>query len=94
MLSFLNFRSEWLKLRRGAELAPGDWITAFRQADGLGGSLLHLDLSECSRIDDSGIQAIAAACPTLGTIRLNWCWEVTDVGLVCLVNKVTFTRLF
>ena len=83
-----------MKLRYGLKLAPEDWVAAFRQADGLGGSLLHLDLSECSSIDDSGIQAIAAACPTLGTIRLNWCWEVTDVGLVCLVNKVTFTRLF
>ena len=24
------------------------------------------------------------------TFSLNWCWEVTDVGLACVVNKCKF----
>jgi len=78
---------EWLKLRYGLKLAPEDWVAAFRQADGLGGSLLHLDLEMCHTIDDSGIKAIASACPNLVTIRLEGCSDITDAGLVCLVNK-------
>jgi len=79
---------EWLKLRRGAELEPMDFVTAFNL--GKLKSLLHLDLSECSKIDDAGIISVAKHCPTLGTLSLNWCWEVTDVGMACIVNKCKF----
>lgn len=79
---------EWLKLRRGAELEPLDFVTAFNL--GKLKSLLHLDLSECSKIDDAGIISVAKHCPTLGTLSLNWCWEITDVGLACVVNKCKF----
>jgi len=79
---------EWLRLRRGAELEPLDFVTAFNL--GKLKNLLHLDLSECSKIDDAGIISIAKHCPTLGTLCLNWCWEVTDVGLACVVNKCKF----
>jgi len=79
---------EWLKLRRGAELEPVDFVTAFNE--GKLKSLLHLDLSECSKIDDAGIISVAKHCPILGTLSLNWCWDVTDVGLACVVNKCKF----
>jgi len=79
---------EWLKLRRGAELEPIDFVTAFNL--GKLKSLLHLDLSECSKIDDAGIISVAKHCPTLGNLSLNWCWEITDVGLACIVNKCKF----
>jgi len=81
-------RLEWLKLRRGADLEPESFVFAFKF--GCLGNLRHLDLSECSKIDDSGIEAIANHCPKLGTISLNWCWEVTDVGMACLVNKCKY----
>jgi len=44
---------EWLRLRRGSELEPADFVTAF--FDGKLNNLLHLDLSECSKIDDAGL---------------------------------------
>jgi len=79
---------EWLKLRRGADLEPIDFVTTFTMGNLK--TLLHLDISECSKIDDAGMIAIAKNCPTLGTLSLNWCWEITDVGLACVVNKCKY----
>jgi len=79
---------EWLKLRRGAELDPVDFVTAFNL--GKLKNLISLDLSECSKIDDAGIISVAKHCPILGTLSLNWCWEITDVGLACIVNKCKY----
>ena len=81
-------RLEWLRLRRGADLAPHHFVTAFNS--GHLGNLVHLDLSECSRLDDAGVMAIASHCPNLGTLTLAWCWEVTDLGILCVVNKCRF----
>ena len=45
-------------MRRGAELEAQDFVAAF--SDGkLGESLLHLDLSECSSLEDAGVMAVA-----------------------------------
>ena len=63
----LNCFSEWLKLRRGADLEPIDFVTTFSM--GHLKTLHHLDISECSKIDDAGMIAIAKNCPTLGTLR-------------------------
>jgi len=79
---------EWLKLRRGAELEPLDFVAAF--SSGKLNNLIHLDLSECSKIDDAGMISVAKHCPNLGTLSLNWCWEITDIGLACVVNKCKY----
>jgi len=79
---------EWLKLRRGADLEPVDFVQAFSL--GKLENLIHLDLSECSKIDDAGIISVAKHCPNLGTLCLNWCWEITDIGLACIVNKCKY----
>jgi len=80
---------EWLRLRRGAELVAQDFVAAF--SDGkLGESLLHLDLSECSSLEDAGVMAVARRCPNLGSLTLAWCWEVTDVGIWALVSRCRF----
>eukprot|EP00092_Neocalanus_flemingeri_P022884 GFUD01024811.1.p1 GENE.GFUD01024811.1~~GFUD01024811.1.p1 ORF type:complete len:513 (+),score=109.47 GFUD01024811.1:67-1605(+) len=76
---------EWLKLRRGEDLEPVDFVNAF--SFGKLEKLIHLDLSQCSKIDDNGIIAVAKHCPRLGTLSLEWCCEITDVGLACIVNK-------
>ena len=60
-------------------------MTAF--GEGRLGSLLHLDQSECSNLDDAGVMAVARTCPNLGSLTLAWCWEVTDVGIWSIVNK-------
>ena len=80
--------TEWLRLRRGAALEPIHFVIAF--SSGCHDSLLHLDLSECSRLDDAGVMAIASHCPNLGTLTLAWCWEVTDVGIAAIVAQCQY----
>lgn len=58
---------EWLRLRRGAELEPQHFVTAFELGELH--RLTYLDLSECSKLDDSGLAAIAKTCPNLGSVR-------------------------
>jgi len=77
---------EWLRLRRGAELEPKHFVNSF-DLGLIGSRLAYLDFSECSKLDDSGVLAIARNCPNLGTVSLNWCWEVTDIGLGHLVHR-------
>jgi len=78
-------RLEWLRLRRGADLEPQHFVTAFELGELQ--RLTYLDLSECSKLDDSGLAAVAKTCPNLGSVSLNWCWDVTDVGLGHLVHR-------
>eukprot|EP00092_Neocalanus_flemingeri_P106435 GFUD01136569.1.p1 GENE.GFUD01136569.1~~GFUD01136569.1.p1 ORF type:complete len:503 (+),score=118.76 GFUD01136569.1:59-1567(+) len=79
---------EWLKLRRGEDLEPVDFVTAF--SFGKLEKLIHLDLSQCSKIDDTGIIAVAKHCPRLVTLSLEWCCEITDVGLACIVSECKY----
>ena len=58
---------EWLRLRRGAELEPHHFVTAFELGELR--RLTYLDLSECSKLDDSGLAAVAKTCPNLGSVR-------------------------
>ena len=76
-------RLEWLKIRRGAELEPETFVAAF--SEGHLRNLLHLNLSECSKLNDAGVISIAQNCPNLGTLQLDWCWEVTDIGVMAVV---------
>ena len=85
--------TEWLRLRRGAELDAGDFVAAFSEGR-LGPHLLHLDLSECSNLDDAGVMAAARRCPNLGSLSLCWCWEVTDVGIWSIVNQCRLIIIF
>ena len=34
--------------------------------------------------------SIAKHCPNLGTLQLDWCWEVTDVGIWAVVSSCKF----
>lgn len=79
---------EWLKIRRGAELEPETFVAAF--SEGHLRNLLHLNLSECSKLDDAGVISIAKNCPSLGTLQLDWCWEVTDVGVMAVVSSCKY----
>ena len=60
-------RLEWLRLRRGADLEPQHFVTAFELGELQ--RLTYLDLSECSKLDDSGLAAVAKNCPNLGSVR-------------------------
>ncbi|XP_043839988.1 leucine-rich repeat-containing protein 29 [Dromiciops gliroides] len=55
-------------------------------AQGLGSSLKVLDLSSCVSLTNSSLLAISANLPQLTVLRLAWCKEITDSGLLGLVD--------
>merc|ERR1719219_3060117 len=79
---------EWLKIRRGSELSPESFVTAFSE-DHLQ-HLIYLNLSECTKLNDAGVISIANNCPNLGTLQLDWCWEVTDIGVMAVVSSCKY----
>ncbi|XP_043201525.1 F-box/LRR-repeat protein 2-like [Amphibalanus amphitrite] len=80
-----------LKIRRGNQLSAAALGRLF---DGQNmPHLLHLDLSECSNLDDSTVEALTANCPLLTFLALSWCWDVTDAGLERIVTRLRFMRV-
>ncbi|XP_072492119.1 uncharacterized protein [Notamacropus eugenii] len=55
-------------------------------AQELGSSLKVLDLSSCVSLTNSSLIAISANLPQLTVLRLAWCKEITDSGLLGLVD--------
>ncbi|XP_068941869.1 F-box/LRR-repeat protein 2-like isoform X2 [Petaurus breviceps papuanus] len=55
-------------------------------AQGLSSSLKVLDLSSCVSLTNSSLLAISANLPQLTVLRLAWCKEITDSGLLGLVD--------
>uniref|UniRef100_A0A3Q2ZC42 F-box and leucine rich repeat protein n=1 Tax=Hippocampus comes TaxID=109280 RepID=A0A3Q2ZC42_HIPCM len=56
----------------------------------LGGSLRELDLTSCVNVTDLSVRAIATYLQGLVVLRLGWCKEVTDWGLLGMVETSTF----
>ncbi|XP_037080434.1 F-box protein SKP2B-like [Pollicipes pollicipes] len=79
-----------LKIRRGHQLSATALARLF--LDENMPRLLHLDLSECSNVDDSTVDAVTANCPLLTFLALSWCWDITDVGLEKIVSRLSFLR--
>ncbi|VDN10959.1 unnamed protein product [Dibothriocephalus latus] len=49
--------------------------------------LRHLDLTDCPAVNDAVVKAVCECCgPLLVALFLNWCWSVTDVGLMCILE--------
>lgn len=74
-----------LKLRKGSNFTARGLTAIFK--DGNLSSITHLNLSECSLLDDSTLIAIANCCSGLVSISLGWCWELTDESLCYLIKK-------
>ena len=73
-----------LKLKRAKQVIADDFITLFANKN-----LEHLedlDLSECAQVSNEVIQTLAIGCPNLQILRLNWCWEVGDIGVEFLIR--------
>nr|VZI48316.1 unnamed protein product [Spirometra erinaceieuropaei] len=49
--------------------------------------LRHLDLTDCPAVNDAVVKAVCECCgPLLVALFLNWCWSVTDVGLMRILE--------
>ncbi|KAK7891147.1 hypothetical protein WMY93_023110 [Mugilogobius chulae] len=53
-----------------------------------GETLLELDLTSCTNVTDLSVRALITFSPGLKVLRLGWCKEVTDFGLLGMM-KVT-----
>ncbi|XP_074058679.1 uncharacterized protein LOC141499816 isoform X2 [Macrotis lagotis] len=56
-------------------------------AQGLGSSLKVLDLSSCVSLTNNSLLVISAKLSQLTVLRLAWCKEITDSGLLGLANS-------
>ncbi|MBN3309836.1 LRC29 protein, partial [Amia calva] len=61
-------------------------LAMFSLVQGLGPSLRVLDLTSCLYLTDLSVRAIATFLPGLLVLRLGWCKEVTDWGLLGIVE--------
>jgi len=42
---------------------------------------MSLFLADCGAVTDAGLEKLAAGCPRLADVNLEWCFKVTDAGL-------------
>lgn len=61
-------------------------LAVFSLTQLLGYSLRELDLTSCVNVTDLSVRAIATYLPKLVVLRLGWCKEVTDWGLLGIVE--------
>lgn len=61
-------------------------LAVFSLARLLGSSLRELDLTSCVYLTDLSVRAIATYLPGLVVLRLGWCKEITDWGLLGMVE--------
>lgn len=81
----------WLKLRKGCQLTPTGLRSLFEDS-GLS-QLAHVNLGECSQLDDSVLEAMASCCPLLRHLALHWCWEVTDAGVSTIIKQCPYLQV-
>jgi len=62
-------------------------LAVFSLTQLLGDSLRELDLTSCVNVTDLSVCAIATYLQKLVVLRLGWCKEVTDWGLLGMVQK-------
>lgn len=75
----------WLKLRKGIRLTAHGLKDLF--TEGKLSKLTHVNLSECTELDDSVLISLSLKCLSLTNLCLHWCWEVTDVGVSEVVKN-------
>lgn len=65
---------------------PEQDIAIFSLSQLLGHSLRVLDLTSCVYLTDLSVRSIATYMPGLLVLRLGWCKEITDWGLLGMVE--------
>ncbi|KAK3085362.1 hypothetical protein FSP39_002152 [Pinctada imbricata] len=78
-----------LMLRKGANFSSGALLSLF-QSPSLQ-NLTKLNLSECIKVVDETVIAIMKCCGSkLRELSLCWCWHVTDMGLISIVDHCRY----
>ncbi|DBB06974.1 TPA: hypothetical protein ACH3X3_009624, partial [Trebouxia sp. C0006] len=55
--------------------------------------LVHLDLSDCNNLADTGLQSILRGLPLLQNLSLQHCAHITDAGIAALKENSHLTKL-
>lgn len=82
---------KWLKklkrlhVRKGVDLTSTGIIDAFCNANL--NLLTALNLGECIGVNDEVLTRIAPTLPNLKCIRIDWCFDVTNVGFDCILTN-------
>jgi len=80
-----------LRLKKGTEFSAQALKELFEHLHphwtGSATGLLHVNVAECTNLNDAAVQALAESCRYLESIDISWCWEVTDAGLDHVINK-------
>lgn len=77
------YKLNYLMLRKGIQFTASGLSEMFML--GSFSNLRHLNLSECSSLNDSCLLIIIDICNKLIELNLGWCWELTDISISCLV---------
>jgi len=56
-------------------------------------SIVSLDLSKFTRLDDEGLKGIAKRCIHLKELTVNWCYNVTDAGISIVTSHCIQLRV-
>ncbi|KDR11567.1 F-box protein SKP2A-like [Zootermopsis nevadensis] len=80
-----------LRLKKGQNLTASG-LSTFLHRPAMA-CIVDLNLSECSSLDDHGLEGIANRCVQLRNLSLCWCWEVTDAGIMILVTHCSELRV-
>nr|XP_043872138.1 dynein regulatory complex subunit 6 isoform X2 [Solea senegalensis] len=65
-------------------------LALYSLAQFLGDTLCELDLTSCVNLTDLSVCAIATYLQRLVVLRLGWCKEVTDWGLLGMVERIQY----
>ena len=80
-----------LKIRKGGLLTSSGYRMLFKSIGTSG--ITHLNLSENSLIGDDAMEVISIACPKLRNVELQWCWELTDQGIIYIIDNCHEVRI-
>lgn len=83
-----TMRLTWLKLKKGVRLSSSSLQELFVNCRTSWSRMTHLDLTECTQLNDTGISSLVKCChKSLTYLALCWCWNITDAGLDVIINN-------
>lgn len=86
VLTCVTVKSAWEKKQRSFFLLSLQDFAVFSFTQLLGDTLRELDLTSCINVTDLSVRSIATYLQRLVVLRLGWCKEVTDWGLLGMVE--------
>lgn len=81
-----------IRPRHGANLEVNESLGSLTPSGGGQLYLQYVDLTDCQALEDSGLKALARACPQLTHLFLRRCVRLTDAALKCVASYCVVLR--